>query len=175
MTGLARKFHPAYPESARFFREPGDADTWKTMVVIGENTEQIQPAGPAPHIELRFGVYGVYDDEGALPMVLLIGVGIGRPYHIYQLWINAAPDGGRPFLDDLASQSTLRIDFYGRGGVLVRSETVANAIRGKACDAIRRLSERPPWSVTAYDCAQYCVLLRDHMSWTMWHQVAANS
>lgn len=143
------------------------------MVVIGEGTEQIQPAGPPPYIELRLGVY---DDEGALAMVVLIGVGAGRPHHIYQLWLNAAPDGGgRPFLDDLARQSRLRIDFYGRGGVLMRSEIVANTIQTKAREGIQRLGERAPWSITAYVCAKYGVLLRNNMSWTTWHQVAANS
>lgn len=164
------RVHPAYPASASFFREPRDHGTWETFVVIGEHTETVQAVAPPPYVELRCGLYEYWC---TLKTLVLVGVGVIRPDHIYQLWLDPAPDRDqRQFIEDLITQASLRIDFYGRGGHLVRSDTVVNTIRDPMRDALALLSQRAPGTRAADGLAPVDRRYVFQSGWELWHELA---
>lgn len=164
--GLPRQVDPAYPDSARFFRERAEQDTWTTFLVLGEG-QQVQHAGfLPPQIELRCG--GLYDNWLKLKLLVLVGVGVSRPNHIFQLWLDPAAPDERAIIDDLAAQASLRIDFYWQGGV-VGSKTVPNTVRAQVQHAVARVAQ---CATGKFDTAAWADRTSGFKSgWELWNEL----
>lgn len=139
------------PGSAIYSREQIDGGAWEIAWLVREDTGRIQKLGPAPAIEFRAG--GI-EQSGVLLFPVLVRVGKDHRESIYETWINAHAVGQPNPLDTLLVQPRIVVHLYGDRCELVRTLQVTNLLQPFPRQALDKLSEYPPWSMSAFDRAR---------------------
>ncbi len=154
------------PGSMIFSRVKFDlASDWQTALLIREEKKYVNRLGANPLVKMRGGLL----EENNIGLVAVL-LRIGPPGHaqLYESWFNyaAAADS----FDDLATQERIAIVFFtperGRA-VHVRNGLPSLFIRARA-----ELSQRPQWTMQAFDRARESLYARWPTPQALWHALA---
>jgi len=131
---------------ARF--QASDKGEWETGLLIREDDKHITNLGPNPVLEVRAGLF----DEGR---VQLLTVMVRAGGEFYETWFNFHQRGldAEDYLQDWSRQETLAVIFYGSRG-RERSLRIRNPMADLAQEALPRLRQAQPWSMSAFDAAR---------------------
>lgn len=159
------------PGSAIFSRVQITPGLWETAWLIREESGRFKALGPSPAVSFRAGLI-VRDAVGLIP--ILVRVGPEEPERVYETWLNVhqgGPDGGKRYLEDLATQDRLVVLLFGDQGRKERALRVSNQLMDFARKALEEgggLATLPPWPMDAFDAARQGVYERYPTVWELW-------